>query len=160
MNEVIKTIKQIHSNDVCLFRMGGFFHTYGNDSYILSYFFGYKIRDLGNNVFECGFPVDIIPRIMKKLEDNKINYIVLDRRNNYNVEEKANYKNLNRYERFAKKARIYVNSKKKIDDISNYLTKNIYAEDMKDIIYNIEKYLEKREDKLNKKSKEFKKVVI
>lgn len=141
MNEVVKTIKQIHSNDVCLFRMGGFFHTYGNDSYILSYFFGYKIRDLGNNVVECGFPVDIIPRIMKKLEDNKINYIILDRRNNYNIEEKTNYKNLNRYSRFAKKARNYINSKSRIENINEYLMKHIYEENTKKLIGKIETYI-------------------
>ena len=141
MNQMIDNIKQIHNKDMCLFRMGGFYHTYGTDSYILSYFFGYKVRDLGDNITDC------VGKIMKKLEDNRINYVILDRRNNYDVEERTNYKNLNRYDKFAVKAKSYVNCKKRIEKISDYLTKNIYDENTKVIISNIEKYLQKEKSK-------------
>ena len=29
MNEMIKTIKEIHSKDVCMFKIGTFYHAYG-----------------------------------------------------------------------------------------------------------------------------------
>ena len=151
MNQMVENIKQIHNKDMCLFRMGGFYHTYDKDSYILSYFFGYKVRDLGNNTTECGFPVDCIGKILKKLEDNRINYVILDRRNNYDVEERTNYKNLNRYDKFAVKAKSYVNCKKRIDNISKYLTENIYDENTKNIISNIEKYLRNEKEKKSKR---------
>ena len=141
MNKMIENIKQIQIRDVCLFRMGGFYHTYGKDSYILSYFFGYKIKDIGNNIFECGFPVNSISKVMRKLEDNKINYLVIDTRNNYDVEEKLNYRNLNRYEKFAEKAKVYINAKRRIEDINNYLMNNIYEKDINKTIIKIEKVM-------------------
>ena len=43
MNKMIETIKEIHTKDICLFKIGTFYHAYGRDAYILSYMFGYKI---------------------------------------------------------------------------------------------------------------------
>ena len=141
MNKMIESIKKIHNSDVCLFRMGSFYHTYGSDSYILSYFFGYKIKNLEDGFNECGFPLNAIAKVMRKLEDNRINYLILDRRNNYNVEEKVNYRNLNRYDKFAKKAKLYINCKRRIDKISEYLMDNIYDENINKIIGSIEKLM-------------------
>lgn len=73
---MIKTIKEIHAKDICMFKIGTFYHTYNRDSYILSYIFGYKIKELGANHKECGFPEIALPRV---LLNQKINYIVLDR---------------------------------------------------------------------------------
>ena len=36
-------------------------------------------------------------KIISKLEEKKINYLILDRRNNYEEDEKSNNKNLNTY---------------------------------------------------------------
>ena len=44
MNKMIETIKEIHTKDICLFKIGTFYHAYGRDAYILSYMFGYKIK--------------------------------------------------------------------------------------------------------------------
>ena len=148
MNEMIKSIKQIHDKDVCLFRMGGFYHTFGNDSNIISYFLGYKVRDIEGGMTECGFPVDSISKILRKLEDNKINYVIIDKRNNYNVEEKENYRNLNRYNKFAEKAKIYVNCKKRIDKINQYLMNNIYDTEIKDVISNMENVIKSKKAKV------------
>ncbi len=141
MNEMIKSIKQIHTKDICLFRMGGFYHVFGKDAYILSYFFDYKVKNIDDNIVECGFPINAISKVMRRLEDNKINYITIDRRNNYDVEDKVNYRNLNRYERFDQKARRYVNCKRKIDMINEYLMKNMYEKDFNKKILNIEKVI-------------------
>ena len=108
MNKMIETIKEIHTKDICLFKIGTFYHAYGRDAYILSYMFGYKIKDLEKKYKECGFPVSAISKVCAKLENNKINYLIIDRRNNYDVDEKEDYKNLNRYAEFYEKANKYV----------------------------------------------------
>ena len=89
MNKMITTIKQIHSKAVCLFEIGGFYHVYGRDADIISYLFGYKIKMLEPNIKECGFPVFIISKVKAQLENNKIDYLQISRRNNYEVEEKV-----------------------------------------------------------------------
>ena len=109
MNEMVKTIKEIHSKDVCLFKIGSFYHAYGRDSYILSYLFDYKLKDEGNSIKTCGFPVTNVSKIMAKLENKKINYILLDRRNSYDVDKKSDNGNLNCYDAIYEKARRQIN---------------------------------------------------
>ena len=88
---------------VCI-RYGTFYHIYNRDCYILSYLFGYKIKELNIKDRECGFPITALNKVMAKLEEKKINYLVLDRRNNYEVDYKEDFKNSNQYDILFKKA--------------------------------------------------------
>ena len=45
-----------------------------------------------------------LPKVTSKLENSQINYIVIDRRNNYDVDLKEDYKNLNKYDKYYEKA--------------------------------------------------------
>ena len=144
MNKMIETIKEIHTKDICLFKIGTFYHAYGRDAYILSYMFGYKIKDLEKNYKECGFPVSAISKVCEKLENNKINYLIIDRRNNYDVDEKEDYKNLNRYAEFYEKANKYVNCKKRIDIINEYLMDNIETKNITKMLSGMEEIMYER----------------
>lgn len=142
MNEIIKSIKEIHKEDICLFRIGTFYHVFGRDSYIMSYLFGYKMKN--NN--ECGFPKDILFKVEAKLERNNINYLVIDARNNYDVENKENFKNNNKYKIIYEKANKYINLKKRIENINKYLLENIEEKDIKPIIQKIEDVIDERRE--------------
>ena len=144
MNKMIETIKEIHTKDICLFKIGTFYHAYGRDAYILSYIFGYKIKDLEKNYKECGFPVSAVSKVCAKLEINKINYLIIDRRNNYDVDEKEDYKNLNRYVEFYEKANKYVNCKKRIDIINEYLVDNIETKNITKMLSGMEEIMYER----------------
>ena len=37
VNKMIKTIKQIHKEDILMIKVGTFYHVYGKDAYIISY---------------------------------------------------------------------------------------------------------------------------
>ena len=95
---MIKAIKQVHSKSVVLVKIGSFYHAYGKDSYILSYMFGYKLKKFEKDYTTCGFPLDSISKVIAKLEEKKINYVILDRRNNYEEDEKSDNGNLNTYD--------------------------------------------------------------
>lgn len=71
---IVKTIKQVHSNDIVIVKIGKFYHVYGKDSYIISYLFGYKLKEI-ENVSMCGFPISSLNKIIAKLEDRRINYL-------------------------------------------------------------------------------------
>ncbi len=141
MITMIKPIKQVHNKDVVLFKIGSFYHAYGRDSYILSYLFGYKLKKIEENYTTCGFPTDNISKIMAKLEDKKINYITIDKRNNYEVEEKSNNGNLNKYDEVYEKARKYVNLKRRIDDIYESLLEDIENDNIKEKVIQIEEVI-------------------
>lgn len=141
MNKMIEKIELLNPNSICLIKIGNFYHTYGRDSYILAYLFNYKI-DLFKN--ECGFPMVSLNKVLAKLENEKLNYVVLDKRNNYDVEMEQNYKNLNRYEEIYNKSRNYVNYKTRIESINKNLIELINEKDFKKILGEIEILINER----------------
>lgn len=133
---MIKTIKQIHKEDIVFLKIGKFYYCYGKDAYIISYFFNYKLN-LVENTYSCGFPNQSLNKIISKLEEKKINYIIIDRRNNYDVEEKETFKNLNNYNKYYEKAKEIIGLKVRIQKINEYLLEKMD----KKKIYDIEKIL-------------------
>lgn len=138
MNKVVQSIKEIHKETVCLFRIGTFYHCYNRDAYILSYLFGYKLKNLELNNVECGFPIGSINKIMAKLEQCKVNYTIIDKRNNYDEEDGQNYKDLNQYNKYYSKANSYIKYKSRIEKINNFLIENIESKDFIKILGRIE----------------------
>ena len=140
----MRTIKKVHIKDIAMVQVGKFIYAYGKDAYIMSYVFGYKVRLIENNIYVCGFPRNKIKNVMATLENKKINYIILDRRNSYRVDEKSDNKNLNRYDTYLAKAIKYVKRKQKIDYIYNYLTNNIEKDEIDRIIKVLRKEIDER----------------
>ena len=135
---MIKAIKKIYKEDVLLVRIGDFYHVYGKDAYILSFLMGYKIKSIEENCPSCGFPKKSISKIEAILEEQKINYLVIDRRNNYEPEEISDNKNLNKYKKIFEKSYKYINSKKRIEGICMTLVKKINDENFDQIIKQME----------------------
>ena len=94
---ILNSIKTVHKCAIIIIRTGTFCNVYGQDAYIISYLFGYKLRRIQNNILSTGFPKEVINKVMAKLEYRKIDYLVVDKRNNYEVEEKSINNNLNTY---------------------------------------------------------------
>lgn len=139
---MIRTIKQVHKTEVTLVKMGDFYHAYGKDAYILAYLFGYKLKMVEGQKEElptCGFPEKSLAKIEATLEQKKINYMLIDRRNNYEVDEVTNFKNLNNYEKIFDKAYSYIKQKQKLDKIYEYFLKNLQKDDVKKMINEIER---------------------
>lgn len=136
--QIVKTAKQIHNHHVILIKTGGFYHVYGRDSYILSYMFGYKLKQMEENYTTCGFPESTINKVMAGLENKKISYILLDRKNNYETDKKESFKNLNNYEKLYEKARKYIVLKKRIDNIYEILQERIDEGNFKELLNKLE----------------------
>lgn len=136
----IKVIKEIHPNDIIFFKVGQFYHSYGKDVVIVSYLFDYSIKKLDNN-YDCGFPITAINKVKTRIEEQKINYLVVNKADNYEVYEEENFKNENSYMQIYNKAHKYINRKNRIVEIYNYLMENINSEDIKDKINEVEDVL-------------------
>lgn len=137
---IVKNVKEIHKEFVVLVRVGNFYNCYGRDSYIISYLLGYKINIIDNNIYNSSFPKSAYNKVLSILEKNKINYIVLDKRNNYDVEEEDNNKNLNNYQKFYEKAKKEIAKKMRIEKIYKYL---LLCND-ENTIYEVEKTINER----------------
>lgn len=141
---IVKNIKQVHPEHIILIKIGKFYYSYSKDAYIISYIFGYKLKNIEENIKVCAFPVFILNKIMAKLEENKIKYIIIDRRNNYEVDEKSDNGNLNKYNIYLEKSKKYINQKNKIEEIYNYLISNIENNNNNELIKEIERQINER----------------
>ena len=109
---------------------------------MISYFFDYKLNLVENIIYSCGFPSQSLSKVIAKLENKKISYLIADRRNNYEVEEKKNYKNLNSYDKYYEKAKEKMNIRLRIQRINNYLLENSDKNNIKGLLIELEKILQ------------------
>ena len=138
-----KNIKEINPDFIILYKVGSFYHAYSKDAYIMSYLFGYYIKTVSKeNIAMVGFPINGISKVKANLENKKINYILIDVRNNYDEDEKLDNKNLNTYEEQFEKAHKYIKIKRRIDKISEMLTFEIEKDGIKDKLRKIEEIID------------------
>ena len=132
---IIKEVKKFHQQELAIIKIGNFYHCYGKDAYIISYLLGYKLSKTKENYYVCGFPIKSIVKVENMLERKKVNYIILDRKNNYDIEVFKDYKST--YE----KAKKYIKTKNNIEEIYKELIKNINEKDINQKINNIKNIL-------------------
>ena len=130
----VRLIKKVHPTSVVLVKIGNFYHAYGKDAYILSYFFDYKIEHKGYKT--CGFPLSSLNKVRVQLENQKIDYMVLDRKDNYEVMHKEEFKKENTYETVYALAVMEINLKNRISNLNEFLVNNIHN---KEIVAKIKK---------------------
>ena len=63
--------------------MGAFIQSFGKDAYIISCLFDYNVKEIKGTVPSCGFPKRAISKVCAKLEQKKINYVIIDTKNDY-----------------------------------------------------------------------------
>lgn len=121
---MIKNIKELLPEYVVLVKIGTFYEVYNNDSYIISYLFNYKIKTLIEGDKNCGFPTGALNKVLSILENKSINYIVVDKKHNYEEETKMNFKRKNKYNELLTKSKKYIDRITRINKIRNYLLNN------------------------------------
>ena len=139
---IVIDVKKIKKDTIILVKIGKFYYCYGKDSYIISYLTNYKINLLENNVYSCAFSTSACNKVISILDEKKINYAILDRRNNYDELEQQNIKNLNKYVFYYEKAKQVIGSKLKIEKIYKYLHENLKDNEL---IKNVEECIRKYE---------------
>ena len=134
---MIETIKLIHKEDIVLVKIGTFYTAYGKDAYIINYLFNYKLNKT-QDIYSSSFPIPSLGKVTAILESHKINYVLVDKRNNSDVEQQSNNKKLNTYSKFLKLAKEKVNKNKRIEQIIEYLKED------EEIIEEVEKLIYER----------------
>lgn len=131
---MVSEIKEVEKNTLIFVKVGAFYEVYFNDAALLSYFFGYKINTIEGNVKNVGFPVGGINKVITELEKRKINYMIVKKSDNYDVEKRNDNKNLNKYEYWAKKAKVYVNNKFILDSVYTRILSNVTSKKGKEVL--------------------------
>ena len=140
IENTVKIMKEIHSDRAIIVKVGQFYYCYGKDAIVLSYLLGYVVRKTDIS-YNCGFPISAINKVMTKLEESKISYIIVNKADNYSVQDEQNFKSNNRYNDIYNKAHKYINIKNRINEIYNYLEENINEDNIKNKINRIEEIL-------------------
>lgn len=141
--DVMVVVKKIHSEDVVLVKAGTFYNVYEQDAIIIAYLLGYKIKENDGHKL-AGFPANSLNKVITKLEEQHINYMILDKSHNYE-EESMNFKKENRYKEVFEKARKNININNRINKIYEYLLKNIDNIEIKTKLHEMEQIVyEKR----------------
>ena len=97
------------SQTVVMRKIGGFYHVFDEDAFILFHFFHYKISN-----GKCGFPISTLTRVKNILEENKINYIF---RTSDSEEEAGDFKKQNRYDHFYRLGKKEYEEERKKEDL-------------------------------------------
>ena len=96
------------------------------------------MKFIENDIPTCAFPIERLPKTLAVLENKKINYILIDTRNNYDVDEKLDNKNLNTYEEIFEKSHKIIRAKIRIEKISERLIEEIEKEEFKQKLKKVE----------------------
>ena len=142
--EKVKDIKKLKRNFIVFVKIGSFYNVYEEDSFILSYLFGYKIKITENGFRTCGFQITSFNKVFKKLKESNINYLIIDKRLNFEITEETNFKRNNQYKNLLKISTPYVNLKEKLEVLCKNVLDNLNKENYKTEIKNIEEILQKR----------------
>ena len=140
ITNMVKNIKEIHPKTLLLFKVGAFCESYGRDSYIISYLFDYQIKQK-NDIFKVGFSKKAIPRVLSKLEEQKIDYLLIDVRNDYEIDDKYENRNSNNYDTVYEKSYIYVKKQRKIKEMNERMLELVDLPDFKEKMLRIEEIL-------------------
>lgn len=124
--------KSKYKEYVVLLKSGIFYECFNDDIGIMYSLFRYKIKNTGNS-YTVGFPSNSLSRVCRVLEENKINYIIVDKEN---IIDRYKTKN-NKYNQY------YINLNRlqyviyKIEDIYNRLNDKILDDDIEKILLSI-----------------------
>lgn len=77
MIDLFRILKLDYKNYIILFKSGSFYISFDEDSLILNKLFNYKILNLKNNI-KVGFPLNCLDIVISKLQELKINYIIVE----------------------------------------------------------------------------------
>ena len=139
MENSVRWIKKIHPTSVVLVKAGKFYQCLGKDAYIVAGMFDYKLRR--DKYVSCGFPLSALNKVKVELEKEKVDYIVVDKRNEYEVICREEFKKENKYEEIFAIGKTKELIKRKAEKINKYIIENITNEEVVKKIKKLEEVL-------------------
>ena len=136
MIDLFRILKLDYKEYVILFKSGSFYVSFDEDSIILNKLFNYKILNLKNNI-KVGFPLGNINNVTSKLEELKINYIIID---NKSIVKKYENED-NNFKEFTSSVFEVISINERINKIIDKL-KSIDNDSIKEILDEIESMID------------------
>ncbi len=126
---------------IIIYPVGTFYNILGCDTKIIHELMGYQIKK-HVDIPKVGFPLTSLEKVIKKLTENKINYIILERVNGIiKINQKKRFKQ-NMYNKNFLDIENDNIKRERIMKLTDYISKNYESDKIQLIIENIEKLYE------------------
>lgn len=132
MKEKYIKYKYDFNDYILLIKNGNFYICLNKDALVLSNIFCYKIIE-SKNFVKSGFPIGSLEKIMNKLTELNINYLVI----NDEIIYKEKFKN-NKYNDYINNGEYLININR-INKIYDVLKSNVKNKNINDILFEVEK---------------------
>ena len=133
--DLYMTYKNDYQSHIVMIKIGNFYELYNIDAYILSKIMNYKLKN-ESNYMKVGFPIISLNKVTEKLDNLRINYIVIEKEEIYIIKTNKKFKN-NNYKEYYLNSNNIKNINDRIDIICNYL-KNYDKDKINNLLTKIE----------------------
>ena len=132
--------KDKYPNYIVFIKSGNFYDVFGEDTKIISYLLNYRINEF-NGIKKLGFPVNSLFKVTRVMEQQKINYLLLEKEDEeYDVSTKKRFVNGN-YLNYVEKLEQFNAYSMRIEKIYRDLKSRILDENFEKLITKIENIL-------------------
>ena len=135
MKEKYEMYKRQYNNYVILFKQGNFYLSINDDALVLNNLFNYKIKAVTNYI-KAGFPLKSIDKVINILENNTINFLIIDK----NIIDKKKYPN-NNYFNYLNKDSNFEFILSRINKIDQTLKDNLLNSNIENLLSHIERII-------------------
>lgn len=132
LKEKYEIYKLTYKEYLVLLKSGNFFIALNNDAIVMNNVFKYKIIR-SKNFIKSGFPLGTLDKVIDRLKNEEINYVLIDD----DVILKEKFKN-NNYSKFVTKIDNYEIILNRINVINDILKKNLSNPNIKNILNEVE----------------------
>ena len=125
---------------VCILKVGSFYLTYENDSIVMHAITDYKVVDQISYI-KLGFPLSKIEDIKKLLENEEVNYIIIEDLNNIDLKQLKTFNN-NRYLILEDKGKNSYEKQQLLENIRSLLERQINEPYIDVVLKDLNKYID------------------
>lgn len=134
--------KARYNDYIIIYPVGTFYNILGDDTLIISNLLGYQVK-MHCDIPKVGFPINSLEKVLYKLDTNKINYILLEKKDGIiqvNLRKRFKY---NKYNEYFENTKSNKKMQERIKKISNFIYDNYDNIEIKKIIEKIENMYER-----------------
>lgn len=145
MSNSVKILRLKEENEdlkyaVCILKVGSFYVTYEIDSIVMHAITGYKVVDQISYI-KVGLPLSKIEDIKKLLENEEVNYIIIEDLNNIDIKQLKTFNN-NRYSILEQKGKDSYEKQQLLENIRNLLERQINEPYIDVVLKDLNKYID------------------
>lgn len=137
ITEIYQEYKEKYPEYIILMKIGKFYEVYFEDTKIIHMLTGYRISKTTSDIFRLGFPLNSFMKVTKEFEKRKINYLVLEKVESYQVTLKKRFQK-NQYIQFYSKCEKDYEIHKRIDKVYQILLNHADEVELDEILTRIE----------------------